>query len=206
MDRNTVIGFVLIGALLIGMFYINSRSRLAYEGEQKRIADSIAATKPKMDTLAAKKDSIETISRVVASQSGLFQTDSIPEQATTIENNVVKISFSNKGARPTLVELKKFKKLDGSPVFVQQGNFNTFSYAVNADVNKTAETSNIIFAASPIVENADKSKTIRFTAGDSSGRQLVHQYTIRPDDYMMDLDISLLGTDRLFTQNTISFL
>ena len=206
MDRNTVIGFVLIGALLIGMFFINSRSRLAYEGEQKRIADSIAASKPKKDTLAAKIDSIETIKKVVASQSALFQADSIAEQTTTIENNVVKISFSNKGARPTIVELKKFKKLDGSPVFVQQGNFNTFSYAVNADVNKTAESSNIIFVASPVTDNADKSKTIRFTAGDSAGRQLVHQYTIRPDDYMMDLDISLQGTDRMFTQNTISFL
>ncbi|MEI2750584.1 MAG: hypothetical protein V9E88_17735 [Ferruginibacter sp.] len=47
MDRNTLIGFVLIGVLLIGMFMLNSKSRLAYEGEQKRIADSIAATKPK---------------------------------------------------------------------------------------------------------------------------------------------------------------
>ena len=42
MDRNTVIGFVLIGALLIAMFVMNSKSRLAYEGEQKRIADSVA--------------------------------------------------------------------------------------------------------------------------------------------------------------------
>ena len=32
MDRNTVIGFVLIGALLIGMFYINSQSNQAYHG------------------------------------------------------------------------------------------------------------------------------------------------------------------------------
>ncbi len=55
MDRNTVIGFVLIGALLIAMFVINSKSRLAYEGEQKRIGDSIAATKPKVDSVAVKK-------------------------------------------------------------------------------------------------------------------------------------------------------
>src|SRR5689334_2641773 len=41
-DRNTLIGFLLIGALLIGMFVINSKSRLAYEGEQQRIKDSVA--------------------------------------------------------------------------------------------------------------------------------------------------------------------
>jgi len=34
MDRNTVIGFVLIGLLLMGMLYMNSRSSDAYQ-EQK---------------------------------------------------------------------------------------------------------------------------------------------------------------------------
>ncbi|MFZ1454190.1 MAG: membrane protein insertase YidC, partial [Ferruginibacter sp.] len=56
MDRNTVIGFVLIGALLIGMFIINSRSNQAFLAEQKRVEDSIARTKPKVDTAAIKKD------------------------------------------------------------------------------------------------------------------------------------------------------
>jgi hypothetical protein len=46
MDRNTTIGFVLIGLLLVAMFYFNSKNRLTYEGEQKRIADSIARLHP----------------------------------------------------------------------------------------------------------------------------------------------------------------
>ena len=39
MDKNTVIGFVLIGALLIGMFIMNSRSNQAYVTEKKRVED-----------------------------------------------------------------------------------------------------------------------------------------------------------------------
>ena len=35
MDRNTVIGFVLIGMLLIGMFYINTKSSQALQAENK---------------------------------------------------------------------------------------------------------------------------------------------------------------------------
>ena len=49
MDRNTVIGFVLIGLLLMGMFYINNKDNRAYLAEQKRIADSIAAAAPKKE-------------------------------------------------------------------------------------------------------------------------------------------------------------
>ena len=57
MDKNTVIGFVLIGVLLIAMFIINSRSNQAYLTEKQRVEDSIAATKPKVDTVAVLKDS-----------------------------------------------------------------------------------------------------------------------------------------------------
>ncbi|MBK6380342.1 MAG: hypothetical protein IPF72_11760 [Chitinophagaceae bacterium] len=53
MDRNTVIGFVLIGALLIAMFVINSRSNQAFLTEKKRVEDSIAAAKPKVDPAVA---------------------------------------------------------------------------------------------------------------------------------------------------------
>ena len=41
MDKNTLIGFALIGALLIGMLVINNNSKATYELEQKRINDSI---------------------------------------------------------------------------------------------------------------------------------------------------------------------
>jgi YidC/Oxa1 family membrane protein insertase len=207
MDRNTVIGFILIGALLIGMFVINSKSRLAYEGEQKRIADSIAATKPKADTVTAKKiDSATAQTVIVAKQTSAFQSGNIAEQTIVLENEVLKIAFTNKGAQPKIVELKKYKKLDGSPVFIQQGNFNKLSYKINAETNRTAESADIIFQASPVIENADKSKTISFTAGDSLGRQMKHQYTIRPNDYMIDLNITVKGADQLFSQNSISFL
>jgi hypothetical protein len=68
MDKNTVIGFVLIGALLIAMFVINSRSNQAYTVEKKRIEDSIAAAKPKVDPAIAIKDSLVKDSLLAAKQ------------------------------------------------------------------------------------------------------------------------------------------
>ncbi len=206
MDRNTVIGFILIGVLLIGMFVLNSRSRLAYEGEQKRIADSIAATKPKVDPVVAKLDSLKADSLKTQKQNLAFQQPLQAEQLTTVETEVLRISFTNKGGQPKNVELKKHKKIDGSPVFLQSGDFNKLAYTINTGDNGTAQTDNIFFTASPVVTNADNSKTITFTAGDSSGHKLVHQYTIPDKDYMVDLNLSFNGADKFFTQNTISLL
>lgn len=206
MDRNTVIGFILIGALLIGMFVINSKSRLSYEGEQKRLADSIAATIPKVDSNVVKLDIAKADSQRVAQQSTAFNASQVEAQLTTVENEVMKITFTNKGAQPKIVELKKYKKLTGEPVLLQKGDFNKFSYRINTDNNHSEETDNIIFAPPVITENTDKSKTVTFTASDSTGRQLIHQYTIRQTDYLVDLNITLKGSDRLFTQNTMGIV
>ena len=206
MDRNTVIGFILIGALLIGMFVMNSKGRLAYEGEQKRIEDSIAATRPKIDTIAARLDSLKADSLKVTKQSTGFQSVTNTEQLTVLENEVLKISFSNKGGQPKNVELKKHKKLNGSPVVLQSGDFNKLSYAININNNETSQSDQLFFTVSPVIVNADKSRSLTFSASDSFGRQLNHRYTIRENDYMVDLAVTITGADKLLSQNTFSLL
>ena len=209
MDRNTVIGFILIGALLIGMFIINSKSRLAYEGEQKRIADSVANAKAVIksinDTSTLSGNAVQTIGVQAAKQTGLFFSETA-EQFPVLENDVFKITFSSKGAQPRIVELKKYKKSNGRPVIIQQGDFNKLSYKVNSSENHTDESENLMFFVSPVIRNADRSTTVSFTARDTTGRKIIHQYTIRPDDYRLDLDISLTGADNLFSRHEINFL
>ncbi|MFC4262221.1 membrane protein insertase YidC [Ferruginibacter yonginensis] len=208
MDRNTLIGFGLIGALLIGMFVINSKSKQAYDKEQaaiaKRIADSLALIKPKVDSVALKLDAQKADSLKLAKQtSGLLQ-DTVKPQSVSIENDVVKITFSTKGAQPTLVELKKYKKFDSSLVQLQAGSFNKFSYAIKNGIGGTAQTENINFIATAVTKNADNSQTISFKTGDTSGtRSLVHQYTLKPGEYMLDLNIITTGND-WFDQNAMN--
>lgn len=206
MDRNTVIGFVLIGALLIAMFVMNSKSRLAYEGEQKRIADSVAKIiKSKIDTNLVKQDISKVDSMKIASQAGGFQVENLQEKLTVLENDVIKVTFTNKGAQPKAVELKKYKKYDGAPVILNQSDFNKISYRINTNENRSTDISNIVFKTSAIVKNADKSETISFETGDTLGRKIIHQYTIKPENYMIDFNINIDGSDRLFSQNAINF-
>ena len=171
MDRNTLIGFVLIGALLITMFVINSKERSAYEGEQKRIADSIAKVqKSKVDTALVRQDSLKVDSLKSKSKVGGLQLVQIPEAFTTVENEVMKVTFSNKGGQPKSIELKKYKKFNQQPVELNKSDFNKISYRVNATPNRAEDIENIIFKTMPLVTNADKSQEISFEAADSSGK------------------------------------
>ena len=205
-DKNTLIGFGLIGALLVGMLVINNNSKATYDLEQKRIADSIAALKPKVDSNAVKLDLKKTDSLITAKQTQGFILDTVKEALVSFENSVMKVTFNTRGAQPSIVELKNYKKYDSTQVLLQSGSFNKFSYEINKGDNNTAKTENIVFVAKPVVVNADKSQTISFKTGDSTGgKEIVHQYTIRENDYMMDFEIITKGQN-LFSNNVMNIL
>ncbi|MBI3883193.1 MAG: membrane protein insertase YidC, partial [Sphingobacteriales bacterium] len=207
MDRNTLIGFILIGALMVGMFYFNSKGNQAYLADQKRIEDSIARFKKPIDAITAKLDSLKYDSARKVQSAGAFQQSvNVAEQLTVVENNVLKITFTNKGGQPKQVELKNFKTAAGKPLILQEGAFNKLSYGINSGTNQTAQTADLSFVAAPEAQNADKSKSISFSIKDSTGREIVHQYTLRPDDYLIDFSIIMNGADRLVTKNTINLL
>ena len=207
MDRNTVTGFVLIGLLLMGMFYFNSRGNQAFLNEQNRIEDSIAKTKPKVDSIAIARDSLSTDTlRKIQSAGGFQQFINQPEQLVMVENDVMKITFTSNGAQPKIVELKKYTTFNGKTVVLQSGTFNKISYPINSGNNLTAQTNDLTFGITPIVVNADKSQTLRFTIKDSVGKEVTHQYIIRPNDYMIDFLINIEGADKLVTQNSFNLL
>lgn len=208
MDRNTVIGFVLIGMLLMGMFYFNSQENQAYQVQQKRISDSIAKLRPKVDPVAVMKDSLTADKMRKLQSAGGFQGAlNQPEQLTVLENDVMKVTFSNKGAQPRIVELKKYKTFEGKPVILQNSSFNKISYSINSGNQQVAATSDLLFASAPLINNADKSQTLSFSLKDSSGNQEVkHVFTMHPNEYMIDFSIQLEGADQLVTQQSINLL
>ena len=210
MDKNTVIGFVLIGALLIAMFMINSKSRLANEGDTlKKRADSLAAAKAKIDPALAIKESIFNDSLLDAKKKlpPVFITEaSNEEHLDTLENNLVKIVFTNKGGQPKVVELKNYRKFDGKPLILADGKFNKLSYAINIGGNDTRQTTDIAFVSSKKTVNADKSQSISFVLKDSTGKEITHQYTLQDSSYMIDFNLSMNGADKLITGNSINLL
>jgi len=213
-DRNTLIGFLLIGALLIGMFVINSKNRLAYEGEQQRIKDSIAKINDKKriadslavlnlrknDTSAISSASTDTLKKLP----GIAGYQNVEGSIVSIENDLVKVDFTTRGGQPVKVTLKKYRSYDSSLVVLQQGDFNKLTYPINSGENQTSTTADINFTPSQVITNADNSRSITFTIGDSTGKRITHQYTLRPGEYMMDFNLIINGADKLFSQQFIN--
>ncbi len=209
-DKNTIIGFVLLGVLFFVYFWYTNQQQAVLQAAQQRAQDSIArveATKIKtVDPAQAYNDSLhnDTLSRLA--QAGAFQNAGIgSEEEKVVENNLMKVTFSNKGGQIKSVQLKNFKSTDSLPVVLSGGKTDAIGYTINTGNNQSAETSNLYFSSPTISKATDGSQVISYTLTSGNGQKIVHQYTIRPDNYMIDWTIGMNGANQLLTNNVLNF-
>lgn len=204
-DRNTIIGFVAMMALLFGYIYFTQRQSGALEAETKRKADSTAQVKAAAKKIADERAKTQAAANPDTAQApaaaGDFQ-PALTEQLTVVENEVMKVSFTNKGGYPKSVELKNYKRYDGKQVILG-GNAHQLIYAVNTSNNKSNLTSELNFTAGAITKTAD-GQTITLSTANADGQSITHSFTIHNNNYMIDWAIQMKGTDKLLTQGILN--
>lgn len=207
MDRNTVVGFALLALLFVGYFYYTQQGQAAVEKQRKHVEDSIKNLQPKIDTAQLPAKNLDSIHGGSSSplQAGLTQDSSLTEGTFTIENNLAKYTFTNRGAQPKTVELKKFKTASGDPLIIDDGKFNDISYEIRVG-NKTLQSSDLLFSPEPVITNSDSSQVVRFLLTTVNGETIEHQYILKPDNYMVDFTIKMNGANSLLYQNALNFV
>lgn len=206
-DKNTVIGFVLLGVLFFLYFWYSNKQQSAILEIKKKQEDSLArmnaAKRPVVDSATMQLDSLKRDSASRAALAGDFTTAAIgTESLVSVENKLMKITFTNKGGQVKSVELKNYKKPDSSAVILSDKA--NLGYTINTGANQSANTTDLFFTAAEPVKKADGSQVVTFTLSASNGQQVVHQYTILPEAYMIDWNVSLTGADKLLSQGLLN--
>ena len=207
MDRNTIIGFVLLALLFFGYFFYTRQGQLALEKDRQHQQDSIDRLKPKVDTAVHVAKASDTASSINNSLStDILQDSATKEELVTVENKVLKVTFTSKGGQPKKIELKNFKTFDNKPLVIEDGNFNNISYPINTGDNRTAQTSDLLFMPSAPQNAADGKIIVNYTLQTKSGEKIDHQYILSTDNYLIDFNITLQGSNRLLTQNKLNLI
>lgn len=127
MDKNSVIGFSLLVALLLGYLAINNYEQNAVL--EKKQADSIAYAKthPKITPAPiAVKNSTDT-----ASINDTTQVTTLVDSVLRLENELVSLDIHTKGANITKALLKNYKTYYQKPLVLFDSNENQLSFALN---------------------------------------------------------------------------
>lgn len=209
MDRNTILGLVLIFVIMIGFGIMTQPSKEEREAMQRK-ADSLATVQAatqqqrleaEQKQQAVMADSVQK-KEVVAQMGSFAKALEGEKRFVTLENNLMKVKVSTLGGRIYSVELKNFKTYTGEPLILFEGDENTFGLQFWGN-NNNIQTNNLYFAPSVTdsvisVGTVDStSLTMRLMVADSAFIDYV--YTIKNDSYLLGFDINFNGM-----RNTIS--
>lgn len=207
MDRNTIIGFVLMGAVLVLFTWLGrpSEEQLA---EQQRYNDSIAAVQQKKEaeaTLIAETAPTTlpltemSDSALIAERMRVFgdlaQATSGTEETLTLENDSISISLSTKGGMIVSSELKKYKDYKGENVRLIREGEAEFNYTFITNTNRIINTKDLFFSPQRVDD-----KTIRMSLITENGRELAFVYRLT-DRYRVNVQVENKGFEQVIASN-----
>ncbi len=215
MDKNTIWGFVIIGALLFGFAWFNKPSQEELQ-RQQAVSDSIAAVKEveayKAEQLAKSQlvEQKETVSDSVASAQlvdmyGAFAPSVNGDSAKyVIENNKVKLVIDSKGGQISSVELKEYKASNGSPLvlFDAEKDSTSLSFSLVTANNRLLNTKDLYFEGvdvAPVSVVAADKKSFVFRLKTTEGAYLDYVYSLGADDYMVDFSVKAHSLEKVLT-------
>ncbi|WP_433896247.1 membrane protein insertase YidC [Sphingobacterium mizutaii] len=201
MDRNNILGFIFIFAILAGSFYFLKPSDAEIKKEQQH-QDSIKRAKeglaPISDSLKAATTTTPAVPDSVLLSQPFGSASVGSEQIVTLENELLKVNVSNKGGRVKSVELKGETNFDGSKLILFEGDENRFGLEFNIP-GKAVKTNDLFFqaqGASVSVAGQDaKSLTMRLSY--AADKYIDYIYTLKGNDYNVQFDIKTVGIGSL---------
>ena len=206
MNKNNIIGFLLIAVVLIGFSWYNQPS--AEEQRAAFVQDSIAKAKhaemEKASKAAAAKRQTNAKVKVEADSTALFYS-ALKGQAKKIvlKNEKVELTLNTKGATVEKAVIKgyvghnlqvKDGSADAKDVTLFDGNDQSLKFMLEAK-EANIITSDLYFTPSNVTD-----KSVTMTAVADEGKTLTLTYTLG-DDYMLHMSLQANGMAGLFSPN-----
>jgi len=223
MDRNSVLGLVLIAAILIVWGITNKPSEEELKDAQ-RIRDSIEIARKIQEQQAEQELANQTtrqadaasgeipsgnettvVTEDLKSKYGAFAVSAAGENKTyTLENDLMRLEVAAKGGKPYLVELKNFKTYKQEPLILFKGDSTYFGMQFFSQ-NRTIETNNLYFVPSDTIRTTytatKQEQTVEFRLYAGEDKYIQYTYTIYPNSYMVDFDMSFVNMSGLIPPN-----
>jgi YidC/Oxa1 family membrane protein insertase len=205
MDKNTIIGWVLILLLLVGFFGYNSRQIKKQQAWQAQL-DSLAAVE------AARQDSIrqayltehpeDTVVAALPAQTAVYS-DSLLNvaaqaegQTVTLENEKLAIAFTTMGAQPLSVRVKDYQTYEKSDLYILEEGKSQLGFVVYAPTAIDTRKFNFRY-----VPEASTDSTVVMRLPFSNGGYIEETYTLVKDSYSVNQTLSFVGMQDLIPRN-----
>ena len=217
MNKNSVIGFILIGVILFGFSWYQSRQyrkqaeyqaqldslALVQMQEQMR-ADSIyRAEHPELyaaDSLGTSASAVAPghTARPIYKDSSLNVASNADASMHVLSNDKVEVTFTTKGAQPYSVMIKDYMTYDSTALYLIKPDMS--EYGVTVYARESINTKNFVF---DVTESTDSTLVMRLPF--ANGGYIEQKYTLQPGSYMVTNELSFVGMEEVIPRNVTMF-
>lgn len=197
MDKNTIIGFVLIAGILIGYSFWTRPS--AEEMAEIARQDSIAQVEQKKQAERLKNQQLELQKASEEDTTQLFYAALRGEsQQVVLKNSKLELTLNSKGGTVSKVVIKDFEDINNNKdITLFEGNNHSLNFIL-ATKEANINTSDLFFMPSDITDS-----TVTMVAQADAGKSIELKYTLH-QDYLLHLQLLVNGMQGAFQPNTNS--
>jgi YidC/Oxa1 family membrane protein insertase len=207
MDKNTVIGLVLIAAIFFGFtFYQNKQAakQAAFLAQQDSIAlarqaaaDSIAAAE------APAVPAVPVVEEITAETAPIYKDSSLnvlhggSGTIVTLENDKMVLELTSKGAQPYSVKIKDYYNHDSTDLYIFKPGAS--EYSISLYTGEYIQTKDFDFRIAEVTDTS-----VLFRLPFTGGGCIEQLYIIREGEYLVDNMLSFKNMDGIIPRNVYS--
>ena len=196
MNKNTLTAFVLMALVVFGFMAYENYARREQIAEQM-VLDSIAQVEAQKEAKVQKKEQEKKAVELADSLNPLFEARQGNASTTVIENELLKVTLTNKGGQMQKVELKDstYMSRQGGNVVLFEGKEQNMKFMLDG---KTANivTDELFFVPTEVTKSG---VTMHLPVG---GGSLDIIYSLKPNSYILDMDVKTTNLEGFFPSST----
>lgn len=219
-DFNSLIGFLLIGGILIWMLYLNKPTEEEIQAEKAKTEAAAqkeaeaAKSKQKITLAQATSDSMNpanpgdslAIAQLKNKLGSFAYAQTLPsatEASTILENDVLYLKVANKGGYISEARLKQFTKYDSVPIYLIKDGNASLNLQFTSE-NRTLNSQDLYFE--PTLSKNGEDQVLSMKLKTSENGFIEYRYTLHPGEYMMDFSINSQGLDGIINTSQPMYL
>ena len=202
MNKNTIIGFLLIGVIMFGFTWYQSRQYQEQMEAQAQL-DSIARVEQMaamaMDSIKKAQGIVEEtdvkVAVIPAYKDTMLTSARMAESSIyRLANDKMEIEFTTRGAQPYSVKLNDYMSYDSTALYLIRPEMSRYDIRLYAGENINTKDFNF-----EVVEHSDSVLVMRLPF--SNGGYIQQRYALSAGSYSLYNELSLVGMDGIVPRN-----
>ena len=201
MNKSNLIGLVLIGVIMFGFSWYQSR-QYREQAEIQAQLDSVARVEQMaamaMDSLykaeGVETDAVKVMTMPAYKDSLLTEARLASESIYMLSNDKMEVEFTTRGAQPYSVKINDYMAYDSTALYLIKPGYSKYGVSVFAGEN--INTADFVFQ---VAEHTDSTLVMRLPF--AGGGYIQQKYAISEGSYVVENELSFVGMENVIPRN-----